>query len=261
MSWAATNWARTQRTGTTNTKMILLLLADLADENHSCFPGQARLAADAEMHVNSVARHVTKLEALGLVRREARQDGRGHRTSDRYFLAVDGPFGPDTARTLPTTEVDRPNPPNEASLTTTQVGPNHHLGVEEPLENHQIGGGERESTEEPPQKVERDRRPDGAGWDEFGPTAPHCPEHPPWKPDTPCHRCPDYRQAFPEAARRRGAHQEKIARAERDKAAALEARRIEAERADPEAARAHAKKIRDGLRSMRTSPEDASLTT
>lgn len=94
MSSDALKWAKRQAAGGTGPKGLLLLLADYADSEHSCYPGQSRLAAELECSERSVRDWLVTLEERQLVRRRARMRklGRG-RTSDRYILAVDSPAG------------------------------------------------------------------------------------------------------------------------------------------------------------------------
>lgn len=87
----ATNWARAQKTGSTSAKFILLLLADFAGTDYSCYPSVAKLAEIAEMGESTV-RAATKLLAdLGLIRVFYRHRSNGSRRSSRYQLLVDGP--------------------------------------------------------------------------------------------------------------------------------------------------------------------------
>jgi DNA-binding MarR family transcriptional regulator len=94
MSNRAIHWALSQKSVKTTPKFVLFVLADLADEEHSCFPSQAYLA-DAINATQRTAREAVKaLEDAGLIRREPRwvmSLGMASRTTDRYFLAVDGP--------------------------------------------------------------------------------------------------------------------------------------------------------------------------
>ena len=94
MSYEATNWAYgLPLRGPA--KPVLVALADKADEDNSCFPGQSRIASMTGLSVKTVARALTRLEELGLITRTRRNDARGHRTSDRYALNLDASL-PDT---------------------------------------------------------------------------------------------------------------------------------------------------------------------
>jgi hypothetical protein len=92
MSNKAINWAYAQHGIKGGTKFVLVTLADMADQEHSCFPGNDMLATLTGFSVSAVREQVKKLHAAGLVRTERRHRKNGARNSDRYFLAVDGPF-------------------------------------------------------------------------------------------------------------------------------------------------------------------------
>lgn len=85
MSHAASNWAWDIPLPA-NEKLALLCLADYADENDSCFPGQEKLAARMNCSIRTVGRVMKSLEDQGLVTRERRMNAIGQRTSDRYYL-------------------------------------------------------------------------------------------------------------------------------------------------------------------------------
>lgn len=86
--WAAPNWAASLRVGDVALKAVLLLLANYADENYSCYPSQQRIADETEQSERTVRRQVDLLTEAGLIRREPRYDGKGKRTSDRYYLQL-----------------------------------------------------------------------------------------------------------------------------------------------------------------------------
>lgn len=87
MAHRATSWAWELKLPGTR-KLVLLALADMADEFNSCYPGQERLAEMTSVAVITVRRALSELERDGLIvrARRARQDGT--RTSDRYRLVV-----------------------------------------------------------------------------------------------------------------------------------------------------------------------------
>lgn len=91
MSHDATAWARKQKTGHGTTKLILLLLADFAGTDYSCYPSVAKLSEISEL-ADSTVRSATKLLAeLGLIRVFYRHRPDGSRRSSRYQLLIDGP--------------------------------------------------------------------------------------------------------------------------------------------------------------------------
>ncbi len=90
MSNEAIHWAWKQRTGSPVTKLILHVLADLADEEHSCFPSIAHIVSKVEASEKTVRRKLEDLEAANLIRKERRYVQFGQRLTDRYFLDVEG---------------------------------------------------------------------------------------------------------------------------------------------------------------------------
>lgn len=90
MSVKATAWALEQRIGNHQAKLILIAIADFADNRGECFPSQSSLAVVAECSVDTVQRHLKRLETSGFISRERRHTTNGNRTSDRYRVLVDG---------------------------------------------------------------------------------------------------------------------------------------------------------------------------
>lgn len=90
MSSDALNWAKQIKVGNGNRKAVLMILADYADEQGSCYPGQWRIAEEAEVGERTVRRILSEFEEMGVLYRKARirKEGRG-RTSDRYYLCLD----------------------------------------------------------------------------------------------------------------------------------------------------------------------------
>ena len=77
----------------TSQKMVLLALADRANDDGECWPGQAELATKCSMSPRNVIRMIEWLEARGALRYERRQTGNA-RKSNRYVLTLDG-FNPE----------------------------------------------------------------------------------------------------------------------------------------------------------------------
>jgi hypothetical protein len=75
MSWEATAWAVEQTTGSPHAKLMLLLLANRADEDGICWPSQINLAEQSEQSDDTVQRHLSKLE-------------HGHKKRDRSTGAI-----------------------------------------------------------------------------------------------------------------------------------------------------------------------------
>lgn len=89
MSFEAMCWANKQRPkGGPTSKLVLLILANRADETGVCWPSAERLATDCMVTRQTVMDHVTKLENEGYIVREPRFDADGGRTSNRYRLTM-----------------------------------------------------------------------------------------------------------------------------------------------------------------------------
>jgi hypothetical protein len=95
--------------GGVSEKAVALVLADYADDAWSCFPSQARIAAEAEVGERTVRRILAAFADRGLACREARYKD-GHRTSDRIYLY------PDAIEELPATVAATSIPANGASI-------------------------------------------------------------------------------------------------------------------------------------------------
>lgn len=86
--------------------LVMLALADFADERNSCFPGQERIAARARCSKRSVITYLRELQELGLVSIESRFYSNGakgiRRSSNRYILHVGKTYSLDDAKSAPT---------------------------------------------------------------------------------------------------------------------------------------------------------------
>lgn len=86
MSNAAIKWAYDQPIMPAGAKFILVTLADVANGDGYCYPGQEKLSALTGQSERAVRKHLEDLEAAGLLRRGHRYDRRGKRTSDHFVL-------------------------------------------------------------------------------------------------------------------------------------------------------------------------------
>jgi hypothetical protein len=82
------NWALAQSTGKPHLKLVLLVLADVANENDESWYSQDRLAELAEVPVRSLRRYLEALDGLGLLQRSDRVGAGGKRATDLYRLPV-----------------------------------------------------------------------------------------------------------------------------------------------------------------------------
>lgn len=86
MSIQAVAWAIEQKTGSPAGKVVLICLANYADENGECWPSQATIAKETELSERSVREWLQKLEDAGIISREHRQRQDGSRKSDLIRL-------------------------------------------------------------------------------------------------------------------------------------------------------------------------------
>ncbi len=86
MSVQAIAWAFAQDLTPTGCKFVLVALANYADGDGYCFPGQKKLAADTGQTDRSVRTHLAALEKGGYIIRGRRMREDGSRSSDGYTL-------------------------------------------------------------------------------------------------------------------------------------------------------------------------------
>lgn len=67
-------------------KLVLLKLADRANDDGECWPGQDTVAASCSMSERSVMRHIASLEALGCLSVDRRKGEDGRRETNVYHL-------------------------------------------------------------------------------------------------------------------------------------------------------------------------------
>ncbi len=87
MSVKALSWAWEQELAE-GEKLLLMAIADHADDEGVCWPGQAGLARKIGRTDRTVRTRLVKLEALGLIARKPRYNAEGHRTSDMITLLM-----------------------------------------------------------------------------------------------------------------------------------------------------------------------------
>lgn len=87
MSFNAMAWASKQSTGSPTKKLILLMLADRANDEGYCFPSIDTIASDCELGTTAIKTNIKKLADAGFLRIERRKDG-GAFMRNVYHLAV-----------------------------------------------------------------------------------------------------------------------------------------------------------------------------
>lgn len=111
MSWKAVDWATDSEVGSPILKLILILLANKADEQFSCFPSIRTLMAESGAGRSTVLRALKTLESDGLITRRAQFHDSGAQRSSRYYLNH-----PDAPHLDP-----RPNPTLPAPIGTGRI--------------------------------------------------------------------------------------------------------------------------------------------
>lgn len=89
MSIDAMAWAKAQLTGSPGAKLVLLVLADYADDTGLSWPSKALLAKITEQDPRTIQRHLRHLERLQLVTVDVRSRKDGGRSSNSYRLPLD----------------------------------------------------------------------------------------------------------------------------------------------------------------------------
>lgn len=112
MSLDATRWAWVQEISPTS-KLVLLSLADRADDNHYCFPSVNRLEKDTGLYRETIMKNIKELESQGLIT-VVRMIGSGNKyhlngVADRHKTSMEKPTSSKkpTSMVLPTTQSEK----------------------------------------------------------------------------------------------------------------------------------------------------------
>lgn len=133
MSYKATNWAYDLQIFGPQ-KFVLVALADFADEENTCYPGQSRLASMTGFSEATVRRALKRLEDSGLLKREHRVGVGGYRTSDRYTLQVGVKLSTETPTVHTAHWAESNDPPCTEDVPTVQSD----RAEENHQKNHQL---------------------------------------------------------------------------------------------------------------------------
>lgn len=101
MSAQAVTWAYKQNISPPTAKFVLVTLADAANGEGYCWPGQQRLMQLTGMSERALRDQIKTLEVLGYIHRERRTRSNGSRTSDGYWLLGFADLPADIAASLP----------------------------------------------------------------------------------------------------------------------------------------------------------------
>ena len=130
MSIAAMSCALALRGVTSSEKLLLLALANYADENMRCWPSQKRLAEDTCLSDRTIRTLMTELEAREMLSRTQRQRPDGSRSTDIITLHFAGKVEAQISGGAEVTSggVGKPLPGGgevTSALTTFEPSPNH----------------------------------------------------------------------------------------------------------------------------------------
>lgn len=89
MSFNAMSWAVKQDCATPTAKLVLLMLANYADEAGSCYPSKEHLAKLCSCDTRTIHRALRYLIEAGMLAVYPRFGGDGKQTSNRYKVQVD----------------------------------------------------------------------------------------------------------------------------------------------------------------------------
>jgi len=81
-------------------KLVLLKLADRANDDGECWPGNASIAKACGIGARTLVRHLATLEELGLIKSTARYNDDGKRSNNVYQLDLDGSLSANLAHGL-----------------------------------------------------------------------------------------------------------------------------------------------------------------
>lgn len=109
-------------------KLVLLVLADHADDQGFCFPSTMTIARRASVSERTLSRVLAKLEDSGYIARSRRHLANGNRTSDGYLLTPDQATDwqldqPPSVHDQTPTVAATGEPSVEPSVTTAARGP------------------------------------------------------------------------------------------------------------------------------------------
>ncbi len=124
------------KVGSATRKLILLKLADNADDSGRCWPSQKYLTEACEISERSLRDHLKRLEEDGFITAIPKHEN-GMRVGTEYTINIDALQETKHARQiLPVDRQISPSLPAESAATPRQnLPPNRHI---EPSENHHI---------------------------------------------------------------------------------------------------------------------------
>lgn len=112
------------KTGNPIRKLVLIKLADNANDNGECWPSYKHIADHCECSKSAVRDHIDALISMGLLAKENRigtNNGKGN-TSNVYYLSLDNPVPPKSIAPMPSENTGMPSestPPMPCGGTRT----------------------------------------------------------------------------------------------------------------------------------------------
>ena len=114
-----------------NIKLVLLALADCADDNLQCFPSYSHIAKKSSISISTAKRIVEKLEQIGVCQKQHRfKKGKKQQTSNIYTLTFGGSTLTPIKVQNDTTIVSSVTPPD--SITTMTYETSTYLNITHP---------------------------------------------------------------------------------------------------------------------------------
>lgn len=132
MSFTMMAKAKPIKTGSAGRKLVLMMMADIADDNGRCFPSYQHIADVCEMSKRSVMTHMSALADQGLVSIEHRKGVKGN-SSNIYHLRIPSePVSPPSENLAPPSE-NSALPPSENLAPRTYHSTN--LSINQDMSN------------------------------------------------------------------------------------------------------------------------------
>jgi hypothetical protein len=126
MSFEAMKWVSDQDIRPSGRKYVLLALANYADTEGWCFPGQRTIAHYCSQDERTVRAHLAALEADGLVKRERRYTENGRQQRDGFVLRAPS----DLLRPRARARAERISAPRAERISASRAGNSSGKGGE-----------------------------------------------------------------------------------------------------------------------------------
>lgn len=133
------------KAGSPTTKMVLLKLADNANDKGECWPSYDNIAEVCEISRRSAINHIDKLIKQGLVRKEERKGPKGN-SSNVYYLTLGGEKSAPlpSENNSPDGEKSAPPPSEKSALTPSEKSAPKSVSIEPVITESVIETIERE---------------------------------------------------------------------------------------------------------------------